>query len=190
MGLFLLQFFWDSFRGIDTNSSLNVWYLPVKPSVSGLFCLGFFQSVSILVLVIGQQTRFSFHCSFLLFSSSLFNSALIFINSFVLLDLGFGCSFSSCFGGDGGGLVAKSCLTLVTPWTVACQAPLSMGFSRQEYWSGLPFPSPGDLPDPGIEPGSPALQADSLPTEQQSCFRCKGKLCEIFLVFWGKTVLL
>ena len=48
---------------------------------------------------------------------------------------------------------------------VAYQAPLSMGFSRQEYWSELPFPSPGDLPDPGIKPGSPALQADSLPTE-------------------------
>ena len=45
----------------------------------------------------------------------------------------------------------------VTPWTVAPQSPLSMGFSRQEYWSGLPFPSPGDLPNPGIEPGSPAL---------------------------------
>ena len=67
----------------------------------------------------------------------------------------------------GGGLVTKSCLTLVTPWTAACQAPLSMGFSRQEYCSGLPFPSPGDLPDPGIEPGSPALQADSLLTELQ-----------------------
>ena len=53
----------------------------------------------------------------------------------------------------------------VTPWTVAYQAPQSMEFSRQEYWSGLPFPSPGDLPDPGIEPGSPALQADSLPSE-------------------------
>ena len=52
-----------------------------------------------------------------------------------------------------------------TPWTVAHQAPLSMGFSRQEYWSGLPFPSPGDLPDPGIEPRSPALQADALPSE-------------------------
>ena len=65
-----------------------------------------------------------------------------------------------------GGLVTKLCLTLVTPGTVACQAPLSMGFSRQEYWSGLPFPSPEDLPDPGIEPRSPALQADSLPTEQ------------------------
>ena len=48
------------------------------------------------------------------------------------------------------------------PWTVAHQAPLSMGFSRQEYWSGLPCSSPGDLPNPGIEPGSPALQADSL----------------------------
>ena len=47
-----------------------------------------------------------------------------------------------------------------TPWTVAHQAPLSMGFSRQEYWSGLPFPSPGDIPDPGIEPRSPLLQAD------------------------------
>ena len=51
------------------------------------------------------------------------------------------------------------------PWIIACQAPLSMEFSRQQYWSGLPFPSPGDLSDPGIEPGSPALQADSLPTE-------------------------
>jgi len=66
---------------------------------------------------------------------------------------------------SGGGLVTKSCLTLVTPWTVAHQAPLSMGFSRQEYWSGLPFPSPGGLPDSGIEPGFPALQADSLPIE-------------------------
>ena len=53
----------------------------------------------------------------------------------------------------------------VTPWTAACQAPLSMGFSRQEYWSGLPFPSPGDLPDPGIEPRSPALEADALTSE-------------------------
>ena len=51
------------------------------------------------------------------------------------------------------------------PWTVARQAPLSMVFSRQEYWSGLPFPSPGDLPNPGIEPGSPVLQADALSSE-------------------------
>ena len=54
---------------------------------------------------------------------------------------------------------------LVTPWTAAYQAPPSMGFSRQEYWSGLPFPSPGALPDPGIEPKSPTLQADALSSE-------------------------
>ena len=52
-----------------------------------------------------------------------------------------------------------------TPWTVAHQAPLSIESSRQDYWSGLPFPSPEDLPDPGIEPRSPELQGDSLPTE-------------------------
>ena len=57
----------------------------------------------------------------------------------------------------GGGLVAKSCTTLAIPWTISHQAPLSLGFSRQEYWSDLPFPSPVDLPDPGIEPGFPAL---------------------------------
>ena len=53
----------------------------------------------------------------------------------------------------------------MTPWTVARQAPLSMGFPKQEYWSGLPFPSPGDFPDPWIKPTSSALQADSLPSE-------------------------
>ena len=58
-----------------------------------------------------------------------------------------------------GVLASKSCLTLATPWTVARQPPLPMEFSRQEYWNGLPFPSPGDLPEPGMEPESPALQA-------------------------------
>ena len=62
-------------------------------------------------------------------------------------------------------LVAQSCLTLCNPWTAAHQALLSMGFSRQGYRNGLPFPSPGNLPDPGIKPGSPALQAGSFPTE-------------------------
>ena len=66
---------------------------------------------------------------------------------------------------EGGGLVTKSCPTLVTPWTVARQAPLFMGFSRQVCWSGLPFPSPGDLLNPGMEPGSPALHTDSLLSE-------------------------
>ena len=55
-----------------------------------------------------------------------------------------------------------------TPWTVTYQAPPSMEFSRQEYWSGSPFPAPGDLPDPGIEPGSPALRADAVPSEPPS----------------------
>ena len=62
----------------------------------------------------------------------------------------------------GGGLITKSCLTLATPWAAACQAPLSMRFLRQEEWNGLSFPSLGDLLDPGIKPGSPALQTDSL----------------------------
>ena len=56
-------------------------------------------------------------------------------------------------------LVAKSCPTLATQWTLAHQASLSLGFPRQEYWSGLPFPSPGDLPNPGIKPGSPMSPA-------------------------------
>ena len=67
-----------------------------------------------------------------------------------------------------GGVCVKSLSHVqlfATPWTIAHQTPLSMGFSRQEYWSGLPFPSPGDLPKPGIEPGSPALQADALSSE-------------------------
>ena len=62
-------------------------------------------------------------------------------------------------------LSRQSCPTLWTPWTIAHKAPFSTKFSRQEYWSGLPFPSPGDLPDPGIKPRSPALQADSLLSE-------------------------
>ena len=64
-------------------------------------------------------------------------------------------------------MVSLSVVTnsFVTPWTVAHQTPLSMGFSRKEYWSGFSFPSPGDLPDLGIEPRSPALHADSLPSE-------------------------
>ena len=67
--------------------------------------------------------------------------------------------------GGAGGLVAKLCLTLATPWTVDRQAPLSISFPRQEYWSGLPFPSPGDLSDPGIEPMSPTLAGRFFTTE-------------------------
>ena len=75
-----------------------------------------------------------------------------------------------------------------TPWTVACQGPLSMEFSRQEYWSGYLFPSPGDLSNPGIEPRSPTLQADSLPSElpgrqQRYWFLKKSCLQRFHLVF-------
>ena len=62
-------------------------------------------------------------------------------------------------------LIISHVQLFVTSWTKACQAPLSMGFSRQEYWSGLPFPFQGDCPNPGIEPRSPALQTDSLLSE-------------------------
>ena len=75
-----------------------------------------------------------------------------------------------------------------TPWTIAYQAPPSMGFSRQECWSGLPFPSPGHLPDPGNEPGSPALQADTLPSEPLGkpdiVLDAKTNLLDIFLSFF------
>ena len=62
-------------------------------------------------------------------------------------------------------LVAQLCPTLCNSMGCSCQAPLSMGFSKQDYWNGLPFPPPGDLPDPGIESRSPASQAGSLPSE-------------------------
>ena len=62
------------------------------------------------------------------------------------------------------------CLTLVTLWTAACQAPLSMGFSRQKFWSGLPFPSPGDFSDPGVKPASFALAGGFLTTEPPGKF--------------------
>ena len=77
-----------------------------------------------------------------------------------------------------------SCVRLfATPWTVAYQVPPSMGFSRQEYWSGLPFPSPGKLPDPGIEPGSPALQANALLSEPPASLE-RNSICLLHLFIW------
>ena len=75
---------------------------------------------------------------------------------------------------------------LATLWPVACQAPLSMGFSRQAYWSGEPFPSPRDLPNPGIKPGSHALQADSSPSEppRKPCLLLIHTIC--FISFYGR----
>ena len=69
------------------------------------------------------------------------------MNKQYLKSLLFGKSYKIICSGGGGDLVAKLCLTLATPWTIACQAPLAIGVSRQEYWSRLPFPSPGDLPE-------------------------------------------
>ena len=82
--------------------------------------------------------------------------------------------------GENGGFVIKLCLTLATVWTIAHQAPLSMGFSRQEYCSGLPFPSPVDLSHSGIKPGCPALQADSLPTEPRGNPKTTGGVADPF----------
>ena len=79
---------------------------------------------------------------------------------------------------------APSCLTLCDPWTVAHQAPLSMGFSRQEYWSGLLCPSPGDLPNPGIKPQAHALQADSLPSKPRGNLNKNDNQGSWYI--WGK----
>ena len=79
-----------------------------------------------------------------------------------------------------------SCFQLfVTPWTVAHQAPLSMEFSRQEYWSGLPFPPSGDLPNQGIKPVSPVLQADSLPLSHLGTPLIVVHFCFVFIFYWS-----
>ena len=89
--------------------------------------------------------------------------------------------------------------SFVTPWTIVCQAPLAMRFSREEYWSGLPFPSSGDLPNPGIEIMSSALQADSLPLNHQGSLQsvlacknqpvvCLGKGPEKVLMYLNNSV--
>ena len=87
--------------------------------------------------------------------SAVYTDHIFFIHSSVKEHLGCFCVLKSL----------SRVQLFATPWTVAYQAPPSMGFSRQEHWSGLPFLSPGDLPKPGIEPGSPALQTDALPSE-------------------------
>ena len=76
---------------------------------------------------------------------------------------------------------AKLCPTLVIPWTIACQAPLSVRFFRQEYWSELPFPFPGDLPDRGIKPGSSAIQANSLPAEPPGKSKMRSRETELIV---------
>ena len=85
--------------------------------------------------------------------------------------------------------VIQLCL-FATPWTIAHQAPRSMEFSRQEYWSGLPFSTPGDLPDPGIEPTSPTLQVGSLPVSHLGNFiilSIEGRRSLVGCGLWGRT---
>ena len=96
------------------------------------------------------------------------------------------CAISVSFGG-GGGVVTMSCPTLATPWSVAHQAPLSVGFPRQGYWSGWPFPSSRDRPNPGIKPESPILQAGSLPLSQQGSLLvlCIQENERKFLFLWS-----
>ena len=89
-------------------------------------------------------------------------------------------------------LESESCSVMsdsLPPWTVARKAPLSMEFSRQEYWSGLPFPSPGDLPNPGIKSRSPALQADSLPLSHEGSPKLFLLLCSIPLCGYSAVLL-
>ena len=100
---------------------------------------------------------------------------------FILTSIFIGCVLS-----------CLSCIQIFVPlWTAACQALLSLGFSRQEYWSGLSCPPPGDLPDPGIEPRSPALQADSLPLSRQQrkpclVFNSDTHFVPHWLIQWGQ----
>ena len=95
-------------------------------------------------------------------SLSFYEFFSFFLNSASKFSVCKSCTYSVKFEREVTGLVAQSCPTLCDP--TGCN-PLSMGFSRQEYWSGLPFASPRDLPNPGIEPGFPALQAESLLSE-------------------------
>ena len=122
-----------------------------------------------MVLLVPCQKSFHYICESLFQSSllcsidlyvCLYASAMLFlinVSTFNIIIIFLWACVLNCF----------SCVQLfATPWTVACQAPLSMGFSRQKYWRGLPYPSPGDLPNPGIEPASlkyPALAEGSLP---------------------------
>ena len=116
-----------------------------------LFCFTFYISYSVLPFHLVYVFQF-LHLFFFMFSQALIKYSR---NAFVYIYIV--------------NLLSRVRL-FVIPWTVAYQAPLSMEFSRQEYWSGLPFPSPEDLPDPGIKPRSPTLQADTLPSEPPGYF--------------------
>ena len=141
-----------------------IWYLPKTGEILCWTCTWMF----IAALFIIPQKLETINMSF---SKWVNKKIVVFLNNGILLSVK-----RSIKPQNDTHVNAQSCLTLLlVPWTVARQAPLSMGFSRQEYWSGLPFPPPGDLLDPGIEPVSPvspALQADSLPWTIREALLC------------------
>ena len=145
--------------------------------IEGLAGLGDTDSYTLGVFLTGRWCVELIGCPFLAF----WNSDTMWISPI-------STAAANSYRRDSLSLVAKSCPTLAIPWTVACQAPLSMGFSRQEYWNGLPFPFPGDLPDPGIEPGSPALQADSLLTELWGKPHTMISICFISMLLFLRIV--
>ena len=148
-------------EGMTTHASILAWRIPWTEESSGLQCMGLQRIRNDWSDLACTHICFEEKCFHLLnqmkaasakyFHKSNKNLKQIYMLILSLLSLSVSHS-----------VVSNS---LGSPWTVACQAPLSIGFPRQEYWSGLPVPSPGDIPDPGIEPGSPALQADSLLSE-------------------------
>ena len=150
-GIFLIQIYPMSpelqagrfFTIWDTREEMEKIFLWVIKNSIDLYLWFFCRIFIVSGLVFGSLKHFEF----------IFVYGVRKCSNFILLHI---------FGGD---LFTQSCPTLVIPWTVAHQAPLSMRFSRQEYWSGLSFPFPGDLPKHWIEPGCPAWQANSLPTE-------------------------
>ena len=156
-------------EGKATHSSIVAWRIPLDSVVHGVaksqtWLSDFHFHVYIYFLLYFSHVHFLIFYVFLPFSIFFLSYPLFSSTMWQIYFEVLSCTYSSCFF-IGGGLVAKSCLAFATPWIIAHQAPLSMGFSRQEYWGGLPFLSPGDLPNPGTEPGFSTWQADSLPTE-------------------------
>ena len=171
-----MQVAWLLFFVAVVHSLSHVWLFVTPWTAAHKASLSFTTSLSLLKFMSFEQIILSNHLSLrhlLLLMPSILTSVRVFSNELALCikQLKY---WSFSFSNSGGGFVTKSCLALVTPWSVACQAPVYMGFSRQEYWSRLPFPSPEDLPAPGMKPGSRALQADSSPL--QGITRCSIEL--------------
>ena len=155
--------------GLDSHNMTSVIFIDVQDFFVIVFILDdFSETLRYILLCLPPYWEFLFECSL---NSSVLNFPK-WNNVFLLVvpwsnQLSLPTSFATFCTNSSLSLVAKLCPTLVTLWTAACRAPLYMGFSRQEHWSALQFTSPGDLPDPGIKPRSPAPQADSSPLELQ-----------------------